>query len=56
MMGTTVVNGTLVAAGEDFMVVRVSGDKCPPMGPNAGMLDVLIPYNAVGLIVPGLVC
>lgn len=58
MMGTTVVNGVLVAAGGDYLVVRVSGDMCPPMGPNMGgnmgLLDVLIPYSAVGLIVPGM--
>ncbi|MGE5579500.1 MAG: hypothetical protein ACM3WU_05570 [Bacillota bacterium] len=56
-MGTTVVSGVLVAAGGDYLVVRVNGHMCPPMGPgmgnNMGLLDVLIPYNAVGLIVPG---
>lgn len=44
-MGTAVVSGVLVFAGADYMAVRVGATTCPR--------DVLIPYNAVGLIMPG---
>lgn len=46
-MGTAMVAGTLVFAGADYLAVRV--------GSNAGARDVLIPYHAVGMIVPGMV-
>jgi hypothetical protein len=46
MMGTAVVRGILVAAGPDFLAVRV--------GQNAACRDILIPYNAVGMIIPGM--
>lgn len=46
MMGTAVVSGVVVFAGADFLAVRV--------GAMPGARDVLIPYNAVGLIVPGM--
>jgi len=55
MMGTAVVRGVLVFAGTDFLAVRVAADMCPGIvGPNAGARDVLIPYQAVGMIVPGM--
>lgn len=55
MMGTAVVRGILVFAGADYLAVRVAPDMCPGvMGPNAGAMDVLIPYHAVGMIVPGM--
>lgn len=45
MMGTAVVSGTLAFAGVDYLAIRI----------RAGMAcrDILIPYNAVGMIVLG---
>lgn len=44
MMTTATVSGTLAFAGTDYLVIRVpaTGGACT---------DVLIPYNAVGMIV-----
>jgi hypothetical protein len=45
MMGTAVVSGTLAFAGADYLVVRIpAGAVCK---------DILVPYNAVGVIVLG---
>lgn len=44
-MGTAVVSGTLGFAGIDYLVIRIpAGTECR---------DILIPYNAVGMIVLG---
>ncbi len=44
-MGTTVLNGTLVFAGADYLVLRAAmGARC---------VDFLVPYMAVGMIVLG---
>ena len=45
MMGTAVVSGTLAFAGADYLVIRI------PAG--AACKDILVPYNAVGVIVLG---
>ena len=45
MMGTAVVSGTLAFAGVDYLVIRI------PAG--AVCRDILIPYDAVGMIIPG---
>lgn len=43
-MMTTVVTGTLAFAGVDYLVIRVRVDSA--------CRDVVIPYNAVGAVVP----
>lgn len=46
MMGTTVLNGILVFAGADYLALHV-----PLTG--VSFREVLIPYNAIGMILPG---
>ena len=45
VIGTAVVSGVLVFAGVDYIAVRV--------GTGTACRDVLIPYNAIGMIIPG---
>ena len=46
MMGTAVLNGVLAFAGADYINLHV------PMA-GASYREVLIPYNAIGMILPG---
>ena len=44
MMGTVVVSGTLAFAGADYLVLRIPAWNCR---------DILIPYDAIGTVIPG---
>lgn len=47
MMGTAVVSGVLAFAGTDYVDMHVAPNNCP------GYMEVLIPYNSIGMAVPG---